>query len=520
MNQSEQKQFLELAEHYFRSNHYQLAEDILDVIINTEPKNSKANELLAYIHGNQGKLDSSYALLNLSCSSDNCTPEALYHLGSAQLARNLFAEAALTLQRSLKKAGHFFEALHDLGTAYGHLGKAEEALLCYTDCLKLNPNSHELHFNIARCLDDLCRYDEALTHYEKAIELKPDFSLAWYNKGISLHDLKRYDEALTYFDKTIQLNPDSFDAHWNKSLTHLVLGDFDKGWAWFDYRWKKKDADQYRHYQFPELESLENITDTNILVSHEQGLGDTIQFSRYVPKLTELGARITFKVQAPLLSLLSGQLDCVTTSEIQINSKFDFQVPLLTLAKLFKTKISNIPPPINMKVNSNAISRWKDQLNLSKNTLNIGIAVSGNPMHANDLNRSMPLKYLSSLFPFGKFFIIQKYINESDQNVLSHHKEVIFLGEEINDFVDTAAIVMNMDLIISVDTSLIHLAGSLNKPSLLMLPWCPEWRWLIDKSDSPWYPSLKIIRQKSPGDWDSVVTQIKIALEKNALIGK
>ena len=480
MNQSKQKKFLDLAEYYFRSNAYQLAEDILKIVINTEPNSSKANELLAYIYGNQGNLDSSYKLLELSCRSNECSPDALYHLGSAQLERNLFEEASLTLQRSLQKAGDFFEALHDLGTAYGHLGKTQEALLCYTDCIKLNPNSHELHFNIARCLDDLKRYDEAHTHYDKAIQLNPDF----------------------------------FDSHWNKSLTCLVLGDFDNGWNWFDYRWKKKDADQYRHYQFPELESLGNIADKNILVSHEQGLGDTIQFSRYVLKLIELGANVTFKVQEPLLNLLSTQLECVTTSEIQSNSKFDYQVPLLTLPKLFKTNLENIPPSIHIKINGDEISRWANQLNLSTNQLNIGIAVSGNPIHINDLNRSIPLMHLSPLFHFGKFFIIQKHINESDQKVLSHHKEVIFLGEKINDFVDTAAIIINMDLIISVDTSLIHLAGSLDKESMLMLPWCPEWRWLIDKSDSPWYPSLKILRQESQGSWDSVVTQIKIALEK------
>ena len=514
MNQSKQKKFLDLAEYYFRSNAYQLAEDILKIVINTEPNSSKANELLAYIYGNQGNLDSSYKLLELSCRSNECSPDALYHLGSAQLERNLFEEASLTLQRSLQKAGDFFEALHDLGTAYGHLGKTQEALLCYTDCIKLNPNSHELHFNIARCLDDLNRYDEALTYYEKAIQLNPDFARAWYNKGVTLHDLKRYDEAHTHYDKAIQLNPDFFDSHWNKSLTCLVLGDFDNGWNWFDYRWKKKDADQYRHYQFPELESLGNIADKNILVSHEQGLGDTIQFSRYVLKLIELGANVTFKVQEPLLNLLSTQLECVTTSEIQSNSKFDYQVPLLTLPKLFKTNLENIPPSIHIKINGDEISRWANQLNLSTNQLNIGIAVSGNPIHINDLNRSIPLMHLSPLFHFGKFFIIQKHINESDQKVLSHHKEVIFLGEKINDFVDTAAIIINMDLIISVDTSLIHLAGSLDKESMLMLPWCPEWRWLIDKSDSPWYPSLKILRQESQGSWDSVVTQIKIALEK------
>lgn len=512
MKQSEQKQFLDLAEHFFKNNQYQLAKDTLKIIINTEPNNSKANELLAYIHGNQGNLDSSYQFLELSCRAEECSPEALYYLGSAQLERNLFEEAIQSFQKSIQKAGIFFEALHDLGSAYGHLGKTQEALLCYKDCLKLNPNSYELYFNIARCLDDLQRYAEALTHYDKAIELNPDFARAWYNKGVTLQGLKHFDEALIHYDKAIQLNPDFFDSHWNKSLTHLVLGDFYNGWNWFDFRWKKKDADQYRHYQFSELESLENIAHKNILVTHEQGLGDTIQFSRYVPKLIQLGANVTFKIQEPLVNLLASELDCVITSEINNNSKFDFQVPLLTLPKLFKTNIENIPAPMHIEVNSNAISRWENQLDLSKNKLNIGIAFSGNPIHINDLNRSMPLMYLSSLFEFGKFFIIQKHINESDQEILNQHKEVTFLGNEINDFVDTAAIIMNMDLIISVDTSLIHLAGSLDKESLLALPWCPEWRWLLNRPDSPWYPSVKIFRQEFPGDWSSVVTKIKIAL--------
>ena len=513
MDQLEQTQFLALAEHYFRSNHHQLAKDVLKIIINTDPGNSKANELLAYIYENQGDQNTSYQLLELACRKENCSPEALYYLGSAQLERGLYDEAVHVLQRCIQKAGGVFEALHDLGTAYGQLGKTEEALKCYQDCLKLNQESHELYYNIARCLDDLKRYDEALTCYDQAIQLKPDYAAAWYNKGITLHDLKRYHEALTHYDKAIQLKPKFFESHWNKALTCLVLEDFDNGWNLFDYRWKKLDADQYRHYEFRELESLENIADKNILVSHEQGLGDTIQFSRYLPKLIELGANVIFKVQKPLLNLLIPQLECVTTYEIPKNSQFDFQVPLLTLPKLFKTNITNIPLPIDLKINNNEISRWRNKLNLSKDKLNIGLAVSGNPIHKNDLNRSMPLQYFAPLFHFGKFFLIQKQINDLDKKVLSREKEVIFLGDEINDFVDTASIIQNMDLIISVDTSLIHLAGSLNKESFLMLPWCPEWRWFLDKSESPWYPSIRIFRQESSGNWDSVIAQIKIALE-------
>lgn len=513
MNHSEQKQYQTLAEYYFRSNQFQLAKDILNIIINADPSNSKANELLAHIYENQGDHNTSYQLLELACKKEDCSPEALYYLGSAQLERSLHDEALNTLQRSIKKAGVFFEALHDLGTTYGQLGRIQEALLCYEDCLKLNQGSHELHYNIARCLDDLKRYEEALTHYDRAIQLKPDYVSAWYNKGVTLHDLKRYEEALAHYDRAIQLKPDFFESHWNKALTCLVLEDFDNGWNLFDYRWKKIDADQYRHYEFRELESLDNIADKSILVSHEQGLGDTIQFFRYLPKLIELGANVTIKTQKPLLNLLSNQIECATICEVENNSKFDFQVPLLTLPKLFKTNITNIPPPINLKVNKNEISKWGNELNLSRDKLNIGLAVSGNPIHKNDLNRSMPLGYFSSLFHFGKFFLIQKQISDLDKKVLNQHKDVIFLGDAINDFVDTASIIQNMDVIISVDTSLIHLAGSLNKESFLMLPWCPEWRWFLDKSESPWYPSIKIYRQQSPGDWDSVVTQIKIALE-------
>jgi tetratricopeptide (TPR) repeat protein len=614
MNNSEKKQSLALAEHYFRSNNYQFAEHILNAIIKLDPNNSKANELLAYIYGNKGKFNIAFELLEKSCSKDDCSPEALYYLGSSQLKLNQYEKAAQSFKQSIEKAGVFFEALHDLATTYGHLGKTKEALSYYIDCLKINQNSYELHFNIARTLDHLKRYDEALSHYDQAIQLNPNYAEAWSNKGVTLHDLKRYDEALSHFDQAIQLNPnfaeawsnkgntlkdlkrydealshfdqaiqlnpnyaeawsnkgvtlqdlkrydealshfdqaiqlnpnyaeawsnkgvtlqdlkrydealshfdqaiqlraDFFDSYWNKSLALLTLGNFKDGWGLYTYRWKRTNADKYRYSNINKLESLDNLTNKNILVWYEQGYGDTIQFSRYIPKLIDLGANVTFEVQKPLSRIFTEQKKLVVTSEIKNHSNFDFQLPLLSLPKLFNSDIGSIPNPLPIQIKSEDISIWKKKLNLSDRKLNIGLAISGNRNHKNDSNRSMRIDDISPLLDVGEFFLLQKEINQFDLDNLNKKMNLNFLGKQIDDFLDTASIIMNMDLIISVDTSLIHLAGSLNKQSYLMLPWCPEWRWLLDRPDSPWYPSVKIFRQKYFGDWNSVIEDIKYEL--------
>jgi tetratricopeptide (TPR) repeat protein len=580
MNNSEKKQSLALAEHYFRSNNYQFAEHILNAIIKLDPNNSKANELLAYIYGNKGKFNIAFELLEKSCSKDDCSPEALYYLGSSQLKLNQYEKAAQSFKQSIEKAGVFFEALHDLATTYGHLGKTQEALSYYIDCLKINQNSYELHFNIARTLDHLKRYDEALSHYDQAIQLNPNYAEAWSNKGVTLHDLKRYDEALSHFDQAIQLNPnfaeawsnkgntlkdlkrydealshfdqaiqlnpnyaeawsnkgvtlqdlkrydealshfdqaiqlraDFFDSYWNKSLALLTLGNFKDGWGLYTYRWKRTNADKYRYSNINKLESLDNLTNKNILVWYEQGYGDTIQFSRYIPKLIDLGANVTFEVQKPLSRIFTEQKKLVVTSEIKNHSNFDFQLPLLSLPKLFNSDIGSIPNPLPIQIKSEDISIWKKKLNLSDRKLNIGLAISGNRNHKNDSNRSMRIDDISPLLDVGEFFLLQKEINQFDLDNLNKKMNLNFLGKQIDDFLDTASIIMNMDLIISVDTSLIHLAGSLNKQSYLMLPWCPEWRWLLDRPDSPWYPSVKIFRQKYFGDWNSVIEDIKYEL--------
>jgi len=216
MNSKEKEQSLKLAEHYFRNNNYTFAQQILDKVIKEDLNNSKANELLAYIYGNLGKVDISFDLLMVACNQNDCSSEALYYLGSIQVNRNLFVEAIKNFQKSILKGGEFFEALHNLATAQTSIGDFASALDNYQKCLKFGKASYELFYNIARTFDELKRYDEALAHYDKALSLKPDFAGAWYNKGVTLNELKRYDEALAHYDKALSLKPDYAEAWSNK----------------------------------------------------------------------------------------------------------------------------------------------------------------------------------------------------------------------------------------------------------------------------------------------------------------
>jgi protein O-GlcNAc transferase len=234
MNPKEKEQSLKLAEHYFRSNNYSFAKHILEKIIQIEPNNSKANELLAYILGNSGQVDISFELLNVACNQSNCSSQALYYLGSAQLERGLFDRAIETLKKSISKGGEFFEALHDLATAQAHSGDINSAINNYQKCLKFGRLSHELFYNMARIYDDLKRYDEAITYYDKALSLKSDFAEAWSNKGSVLKDLRRYDEAIKHYDRALSLKADIAEAWSNKGSVLHDLKHYDEAITHFD----------------------------------------------------------------------------------------------------------------------------------------------------------------------------------------------------------------------------------------------------------------------------------------------
>jgi len=234
MDEKEKRQLLLLADHYFQSNNYPFAEHILEKVIQSEPNNSKANELLAYIFGNRGDEKQSFSLLQLACHQSDCSPEALYYFGLANLKRQFYREAIDLLKKSITKAGEYFEALHDLATAYGQLGEAENALLYFEKCLKLNTNSFELFFNTGRTLEDLNQNKEALVQYERALGLNPNFSQAWFNKGCLLIKLKRFDDALLSFEQVLRLQPENAEAWFTKGFVVYELKRYEEAITHYD----------------------------------------------------------------------------------------------------------------------------------------------------------------------------------------------------------------------------------------------------------------------------------------------
>ena len=517
MDSKEKEQSLKLAEHYFREKNYSYATHILEKIIKIDSSNSKANELLAYIYGNAGQFDVCFEFLNVACSQNDCSTEALYYFGSIQLKRGHFGHAIETFKKSIFKGGEFFEALHDLATAQAHIGDLKSAINNYQKCLKLRNLSHELFYNIARIYYDLKRYEEAITHYDKALSLKPNFAEAWCNKGNTLHELKRFDEAITHYDKALSLKPDYHEASWNKGLALLLQGDFAIGLQLYESRLVSERVDEIsgkRIFDKPTWLGVDSLVGKTILIYGEQGLGDFIQFCRYVKLVADLGAQVILETPQALASLM-GSLEGV--SELVIKGEglpfFDYQCPLLSLPLAFHTNTASIPADIPyLSSSSNKVTEWKLRLG-EKTKKRIGLVWSGNPHHKNDHNRSILLRDILPFLPNQfEYVSLQKEVREIDKLTLDSNLHILDFASHLNDFLDTAALIDNLDLVISVDTSVAHLSGALGKKTLLMLPYVPDWRWLLDRDDSLWYPSVKIYRQPDIGDWDSVFDRIKLDL--------
>ena len=279
------------------------------------------------------------------------------------------------------------------------------------------------------------------------------------------------------------------------------------GWEGYECRWSVKNFENVRHSNIARLTSIGNLSGKVLLIWSEQGLGDTIQFSRYIQNFNLLGARLIFEVQSPLKELIQYSYPeiIVITREERISEHIDFQIPLLSLPRLFEVIPVSIP---YLSAAQNKRLYWSQYLNVGRSKLNIGIACSGNMDHKNDKNRSIALFHFEELTKKANVFLIQKGMREPDQEFLKANNSITYLGDKIENFQDTAAIIGEMDLIISVDTSLVHLAGALGKPTILLLPLTPDWRWKLDSKNSLWYTTIKIFRQSVFNDWTSVINQV------------
>ena len=329
---------------------------------------------------------------------------------------------------------------------------------------------------------------------------------------------KRFDEALKSYDRAIQLKPDYAEAYWNKSIFKLRLGKYEEGWQLYEYRQIREDTkNNYKKFPVPLWLGNEPIENKVILILQEQGLGDSIHFCRYLLMLESQNPKeIIFMVQKPLLSLFSN-----FDKKIKILEQdkplphFDYYSPLMSLPLAFKTNVETIPANIPyLAVDDVKNKYWQDRLG-KQTKVKIGIVWSGSTIHKKDHNRSLMLNQLASLLelPF-EFHSLQKEIRYGDQKTLKAYKALYQHQHDLNDFSDTAALLNQMDLIISVDTSVAHLAGALGKKVWVLLPFMPDFRWLLNRDNSPWYPTIRLFRQPKIDDWESVIQQLIIELKK------
>jgi len=397
------------------------------------------------------------------------------------------------------------------GNVLRELKRTEEALQSYERAIALDPRYAEIHNNCGSALQELGRFEEALASYQRAIDLKPAYAEGHSNLGVALTKLGRVDEAIAAFDKAIALKGDYPEAIWNRGLAHLLAGRFASGWRDYEARKKARAPVGNRSYPKPLWLGDAPLSGKTILVHWEQGFGDTIQFSRYAALLADADARVLFAPQRPLKRLmetLDPRVQIVDVDEPL--PEFDFHCPLMSLPLAFGTEPRTIPcTQPYLHVDGEKASAWRDVLGERTRPF-IGVAWSGRDKP--DRTRSIDFRRFTALLDDRYQFVsLQKDVNEEDRPFLAAAK-MIHLGDDLGDFADTAAICSLMDLVISVDTALAHLAGALGIPVWLLLPNVPDWRWMLDRSDSPWYPTMTLMRQRQRGDWDETLRQVRSAL--------
>ena len=399
------------------------------------------------------------------------------------------------------------------------LKRFAEALASGDRALALRPDDPEAHANRGNALSVLKRFDEALADYDRALALRPDYAEAHTNRGVTLHMLKRFDEALQCYERALAAQPNFAEAHYNEGLSRLLTGDFDRGWR--KHEWWRQIAQfkrAERNFAQPRWTGSQAIAGKTILLHAEQGFGDTIQFCRYAPRVAALGARVILEVQAALRDLM---LRSLGGGAVQVVSKgdtlppFDMHCPFLSLPLAFGTGLATLPCETPyLRASEQAVANWSARLP-PKTRPRIGLAWSGRPEHNNDQNRSIDLaSFLSPLQGIDATLVsLQREVRAADAVVLQERSDVLHFGEELKDFSDTAALAANMDIVIAVDTSVAHLAGALAKPVWVLLPFVPDWRWLLDRDDSPWYPTARLFRQDDSRQWDGAFGRLRAALD-------
>lgn len=406
------------------------------------------------------------------------------------------------------------------GIAHRELKECEAAIACHDKAMALGGERIGSVLNKGNVLRDMGQAEEAIRLYHRTLEISPHFADAYINLGTVYEAMGRRDDARASYDRAIELDPDLALAHWNRSLLDLQDGNFADGWRGYEWRWKTTSLGIYkekRDFDEPLWTGEEDLHGKTILLWGEQGFGDVLQFCRYATMVAARGATVLLEVKAPLRELMRG---VEGVSQVLVRGEplpqFDCHCPLLSLPLAFGTDLATIPAPRSyLRADAAKVAQWAPRLGEHAG-VRVGIVWSGNPFHVNDRNRSVDFERFALLLGLTagsvQFVSLQKEIRPADQEALDACPAVLQVGSALADFGDTAAVCELLDLVITVDTSIAHLAGALGKPVWIMLPPNSDWRWLRDDSICRWYPSGRLFRLHAQGEWEAVFERVAAEL--------
>jgi tetratricopeptide (TPR) repeat protein len=460
------------------------------------------------------------AILDKAVAIVPASVEAITNRGNVLMKLGRPADALAAFDAALILAPGFPGALANRGNALAALGRFEEALAQYDAVLVAVPAHAETHLNRGSALNALSRAGEAVAAFERALALKPDYVKALIGRGFARQMLNQQREALADFERAVALDRSNADAHHNAALALLTLGDYRRGFEQYEWRWQRSGM-RRRSFGKPLWLGEYPLARKRILIASEQGLGDCIQFARYVPLLARGGATVVLEAPAPLRGLFA-RLEGVTTVVARGDALPDFDVycPAGSLPRALRTEVSSIPAEIPYLQATDAhIAKWRERIERLPQP-RIAVAWAGSADHVNDRNRSLQLRQLAPLLALDAGFVsIQRDVRTVDAEELTRQPALTHVDDALADFDDTAAVVTLADLVITVDTSVAHLAGALGRPTCVLVPFWPDWRWMLERIDSPWYPTMRLCRQPKAGDWESVVARVAEMVRTGALAG-
>jgi len=534
----------------YEAHQWDMAQTYLKRAIITHPRVPEFYNTYGVVLAATGQLDNALLAYTQAITLRPAYTDAYNNMALTLSTQGHHLKAVEHLKQAIKHSPDSSVTYYNLANTLHHLDSDHEAIDHYQQALRLDPNLVQAHVNLAGLLQQKSRHAEAIACYKQALDVQPDQPNILHDLGNALKGCGDYDEAISTFeealslhsqypqalnslgvaykesgqcdlavacyDKAIALQPDYADAHWNRTLALLLKGDMTQGWSHYQVHYEALKTKTIAPRDDHPLWDGAPLKGQRILVRFEQGLGDNLQFIRYLPRVKQHGGTVIYEAKPALHALLEefeGIDELIEiTADQKVSVECDVQISLMDLPRVFNTTLDNIPADVPyIKPDPKRIAAWEDTF--VHPDMKVGLVWAGSPFHRNDRNRSCQINAMAPLAHTQgvHFYGLQTGLAAQEAQT---HPDIHFpnLGHRLQDLSDTAAAITHLDLVISVDTAVLHLAGALGKPAWGVLPYAPDWRWLLDRDDTPWYPTLKLFRQTKPGDWTTVFDQVAGAL--------